>query len=98
MHEWTKDEAQIIKACWASDAGKEALSLVVERLCNLMGPADNAIEEGRRRVGIDLMRAVNLPLDKLIKEDTHEPARVVTATERAGRSAGIGRTTKPRTR
>lgn len=96
-HDWTKEEAQIIKACWATEPGRLALNLIVERLCGLMGPADTDIEEGRRRVGIDLMRAINQPIDKLVKDNTHEPTRVVTATERAGTGTGNRRTAKPRT-
>lgn len=89
-HVWTKDEVQIVKAAWATDPGRLALTLIVERICNLMGPANTDIEEGRRRVGIDLMAAINLPLDKLIEEthgDDNQRGKPVTATERAARVA-----------
>lgn len=95
MHEWTKDELQIIKAAWATDAGRLALSIVVERLAGLHGstyhdnPQRMAHSEGRRSVGIDLMRAVNLPIEKIIeapKDDRHGP---ITATERAALAAAI---------
>lgn len=88
---WTKDEAQIIKACWATDQGKLALQVIVNRVCNLMGPAETALDEGRRRAGIDLAYAINTPLDKMSFEEDHDRSngvsRTITATERAARAA-----------
>lgn len=88
---WTKEEAQIIKACWATDQGKLALQVIVNRVCNLMGAAETAIDEGRRRAGIDLAYAINTPLDRMSFEEDHDRSngnsRTITATERAARAA-----------
>ncbi len=88
---WTKDEAQIIKACWATDQGKLALQVIVNRVCNLMGPAETALDEGRRRAGIDIAHAINTPLDRMTFEEDHDRSngvsRTITATERAARAA-----------
>jgi Cu/Ag efflux pump CusA len=97
LYPWSKDEAQIIKAAWATDPGRLALNLVVERLAGLMGPAFDsdalvmAHREGRRSVGVDLMRAINMKIEQLVKED-NEPrsSRIATATERAERAADAG--------
>lgn len=93
MHEWTKEEANIIKAAWATDHGRLAINLVVERLAGLMSPAFDpsptvaAWKEGRRSVGIDLMRVINTPTDKLFKEPDEPRRRSLTATERANLTA-----------
>jgi hypothetical protein len=92
---WSKEEAQIIKAAWADDAGRAALTLVVQKLAMLHGQsfADTAeltaFHEGRRFVGIALMTAVNTPLDKLVRTDD-DPGRgtIPTATERAVTAGG----------
>ena len=93
-HDWSKDEVQIIKAAWASDQGRLALNLIVERLAGLMAPSFDtdalamARNEGRRSIGVDLMRAINMPINAIVKEP-HEPRsnRPITATERADRAA-----------
>ncbi len=91
---WTKEEVQVIKAAWVTDASRPALLLIVERLGNLHGasfdsdPSLMAFHEGRRFVGRELMAAINQPVEKLVKE-TDEPRsnRPITATERAIRAA-----------
>lgn len=92
-YEWNKDEAQIIKAAWSSDHGKQALLLIVERLCGIHtdpfhpDPYIHARGAGRRTVGIDLMTAINTPLEKLVKApDEHRSNRPITATERIERT------------
>lgn len=92
-YEYSKDEVQIIKAAWASEHGKQALMLIVERLCGIHAdafhpdPYIHARGAGRRSVGVDLMRAINAPLDKLVKApDEPRSNRPITATERAERT------------
>lgn len=101
-YDWKKDEVQIIKAAWASDHGKQALLLIVEKLAGIhadpfhQDPYIHARGAGRRSVGIDLMRAINTPIDKLVKApDERRSNRPVTATERAADAerASIRRTT-----
>ena len=92
MHEWTKEEVQIIKAAWATDAGRVALEVIVGRIAGLHGTTynDNALRmahsEGRRSVGHDLMRAINLKIENVVKEH-HEPRsfQPASATELAAR-------------
>jgi len=94
LYPWSKDEVQVVKAAWASEHGRIALNLIVERLAGLMAPSFStdplvmARAEGRRSVGVDLMRAINMKLEQLVKEP-HEPrtGRIPTATERAERTA-----------
>lgn len=93
LYEWTKDEAQIIKAAWASDHGKMALTLIVERLAGIHAGSFSsdallmAFNEGRRFVGRELMTAINRPIDKLVKApDEPRSNRPLTATERAAAS------------
>ena len=100
---WTKEEAQIIKACWATDAGALALQLVVERLGRLHGGtlSSDALQmahsEGRRSLAIDLMDAINTPLDRLVKEEPLEHGHPpITATERAAQAAAGQHTTRKR--
>ncbi len=94
MYEFTKDEVQILKAAWATDPGRIALTVIVERLAGLMSdpfdtnPYNHARNAGRRSVGVDLMRAINLPIEKVAKEpDEPRSSRPITATERAERAA-----------
>ncbi|HUS97577.1 MAG TPA: hypothetical protein VMX97_12625 [Hyphomicrobiaceae bacterium] len=105
MHEWTKEQAQIIKGVWSDNTGRLALTLIVERLAGLhtmsFDPANTfntAFNEGRRSVGHDLMRAINTPLDKLVKDapDESRRDRITTATERATAAALAGVTAKRR--
>lgn len=99
---WTKEEVQIIKACWASEPGRIALQLVVERLGVLHGdsyddnPSRMAWIAGRRYVARELMAAINNPVEKIAKEP-HEPRsnRPITATERAARAAAAGHDAVP---
>ncbi len=91
---WTKDEVQIIKAAWNTDPGRFALSLIVDRLGGLHNNSFSsdalqmAFNEGRRFVGIELKTAINLPVDKIVKEpDEPRTSRILTATERAERTA-----------
>lgn len=97
---WTKDEVQVIKAAWASDHGRLALSLIVERLGNLHGasfapdPHVTAFNEGRRYVARELMVAINNPVDRIVKEEPDERHGTLTATERAA-SAAAGQYTGP---
>lgn len=95
-YNWTKEEAQLIKGVWSDQSGRLALTLVVERLCGLhqlsfdeANTFKTAWNEGRRSVGHDLSRAINTPLDKLVKEDTdgNRIDRISTATERAASTA-----------
>ena len=77
MHEWTKEEVQIIKAAWATDAGRVALEVIVGRIAGLHGTTynDNALRmahsEGRRSVGHDLMRAINLKIENIHATISH---------------------------
>lgn len=96
MHEWSREEVAIIKTAWLeqSGAGRAALNLVVERLAGLMLPSfdSNALEmarkEGRRSVGVDLMRAINMPVEQVVKEpDEPRSNRPISATERSARIA-----------
>ena len=98
---WTKDEVQIIKAAWATDQGRLALSLIVERLGNLHGasfapdPYLTAFYEGRRNVARELMVAINNPVEKIVKEEPNEFGHgTLSATERANRAAA-GQYVKP---
>lgn len=91
---WTKDEVQIIKAAWATDPGRLALSLIVERLGNLHGasfspdPYMTAFMEGRRNVARELMVAINNPAEKIVKEAPNEFGHgPISATERANRTS-----------
>ncbi len=87
-YSWTKEEAQIIKGIWATDAGQIALKLIVERLCGLhqlsfddTNALKTAFNEGRRSVGYDLSRVINAPLPREEDDGTNRHA-VATATER----------------
>ncbi len=93
---WTKEEAAIIKAAWATEQGALALQLVVEQLGMLhqssfsSDPHVMAFNEGRRFVARELAAAINMPVKQLVKEhhdDTIRIAEPVTATERAARVA-----------
>ena len=91
---WTKDEVQIVKAAWATDPGRLALTVIVERLAALHGASFSpdaltmAFHEGRRFVGRELMIAINNPVEKIVKEpDEPRSNRPVTATERAERAS-----------
>lgn len=94
MYEFSRDEVQILKAAWATDPGRVALTVIVERMSGLMSdtfdadPYTHARNSGRRSLGVDLMRAINLPIEKVAQEP-HEPrsSRPITATERAERAA-----------
>jgi len=91
---FAKEEVSILKAAWASDAGKLALNLIIERLGLLHGhsisadPIENALIPGRRFVAVELARAINTPLDQFTKDtDVRSSSRPVSATERARRVA-----------
>jgi hypothetical protein len=92
---WTKEEVQSVKAAWASDAGRVALTIIVERLANIHGasfsnnPLEMAFNEGARFIGRELMAAINQPVEKIVKEpdEPHSRTRVPTGTERAERTA-----------
>lgn len=95
-YEFSKEEVQIIKGAWASDTGRLALTIIVDRLAALQGRSFvvgdqhlTSFNEGRRWIGQQLARAINAPMDKLVKETTNEPrtGRVLSATERAERAA-----------
>ena len=94
---FSKDEVSILKAAWASDAGKLALTLIIERLGQLHGhsisadPIEHALIPGRRFVAVELARAINTPLDQFTKDtDDRSSSRPLTATERAARvTAGL---------
>lgn len=95
IFEWSKEDVQIIKACAATDAGRHALALIVQRLAGITSssfasdPITMAFNEGRRWVAIELNSAVSLPINKLVKEpDEPRTGRILTATERAARSGG----------
>lgn len=90
LYNWSKAEVQIIKAAWATDHGRRALTIIIEHLGSLHGPSfatdpmQMAFNEGRRFVARELMSAVNLPINKLVKEpDEPRDSRPPTATERA---------------
>jgi hypothetical protein len=93
LYAWSRDEVQIIKAAWSTDAGRLALTVIVEHLAGLQSstyddnPGRMAHSEGRRSVGIDLMRAINLPMDKLMETRPDDRHGTLTATERAARYA-----------
>lgn len=94
VYDWTKEDAQTIKTCAATDEGRRALSLIVQQLCGLTAdsfsrdPAEMAFIAGRRWVAIQINNAVSLPIDKLIKEpDEPRSNRPISATERAARVA-----------
>lgn len=93
-YEFTRDEVQILKAAWASDAGRMALDVIAGRLCQLHGASFNtdalvmAHNEGRRYVGRAIMAAVQLPLEKIVREpDEPRSSRPVTASERVEQRA-----------
>lgn len=94
VFEWDKEQVQIIKACWASDAGRHALALIVQDLAGIHAssfstdPLQMAFNEGRRFVARELSAAINLPVEKIAREP-HEPRsnRPISATERAERAA-----------
>lgn len=95
-YQWSKDEVQIIKAAWATDAGKLALQLIVERLCILHGSSystdthEMAFHEGRRFVGRELAHAINTPMEKAVRkkhDDDLIDTKPISATERAARVA-----------
>lgn len=102
IYAWTEAEAKIIKSCWADDIGRDALTLIVESLCGIMSPVYDdlpqrmAMLEGRRAVGLDLQRAINLPLDRLIPEEPNDRHGPITSTERARQA--VSGTGKPRGR
>lgn len=89
VYAWTKEQVQIIKGCAGTDAGRQALSLIVQELCGITSssfstdPAQMAFNEGRRWVAIQINAAVTTPTDHLVKEP-HEPRsnRPISATER----------------
>lgn len=79
QHPWTKREAQIIKAAWATPEGRLALETVVNTLGHMHGrsmtadPHMTAFNEGRRYVAIELAYAINTPLDRMqLTEDDHD--------------------------
>ncbi len=94
---FSKEEVSILKAAWASDAGKLAITLIIERLGQLHGhsisadPIEQALLPGRRFVAVELARAINTPLDQFAKDaDDRSSSRPVSATERARRvTAGL---------
>lgn len=109
-YEWSKEDASRIKAVWngGGDAHMQraAVQHLVEIICgiNQIGFDPNnshisAFNAGRRWVARQLQNAITIPLDKLVKEEPHEPRSngVITATERAIRAAsGSGRPSRKR--
>lgn len=94
VYPWSKDDVQIIKAAAASDAGRLALNLIVDRLAGIQAGSFSsdalqmAFNEGRRFVGIELSRVINNPMDKIVREpDEPRSSRLLTATERADQRA-----------
>lgn len=90
---WTKEETQIIKGAFATDAGRHALTLIIERLGIIHGasfdsdPSVMAFHEGRRFVARELMAVINNPVEKIVKDpDEPRTSRPITATERAARA------------
>lgn len=89
-YEWTKPEVEALKAAWATDTGKLALMVIIERLGLIHGgppsldPLTLAFTEGRRWMARELKAVVNKPIDKLVKEQ-HEPrdSRPISSTKRA---------------
>lgn len=93
-HAWTKTELQFLKTAWSDEHGRRAINVIVDSLCRLTGSAMvigdshmSAHLEGRRWVAQQIATAVNTPIEKLLKEDPNEPARVLTATERLARDS-----------
>lgn len=89
-YEWNRDEVQVIKSAWATEEGKLALLLVVERLAGIHAGSFSsdallmAFNEGRRFVARELMSAINRPLEQLVKApDEPRSNRPITATERS---------------
>lgn len=114
-YDWKKEDANRVKAVWdgSGDAHmqrmmiKHLIEIVcgINRICLVPGNPDmTAFNSGRAWVARQLQNAITIPIDILVKEDTHEPRTngITTATERAERAAagngpGRGRTA-PRTR
>lgn len=95
-YDWSKEDAMRLKAVWdgSGDAHTQRAMIkhLVEIICgvNQIGfdPTNthmSAFNAGRRWVARQLQNGIVIPLDKLVKEDLHEPRTngVVTATERA---------------
>jgi hypothetical protein len=93
-YDWTKDEAQVIKAAWATEPGRAAINLIIHRLCGIGrlsmddSPVRTAFAEGRRFVAIELVNAVNVATEQLVKEPDDRSTTVDTVTKRA---ADVGR-------
>lgn len=94
MHDWQRADVELIKRLYATDGGRIALEYIMEHLGLLNGPSFagdpylTAFQEGRRFVARELLAAINLPVETIVKkEETHGRPRVLTATERAERTA-----------
>ena len=94
VYPWTKEEAERIKALYADPGGRLVLEMIIERLGWLNGasfmagdPYMTAFTEGRRFVARELLTAINVPTEALIKEEPNGRTRTLTATERAERAA-----------
>jgi hypothetical protein len=94
QHNWSKDDVSLIKGLYADAGGRRALEFIIEQLGGLLGPSITtdphvtAFNEGRRFVARELLAAITMPIDKIVQEVPDGRPRVITATERAERSAG----------
>jgi len=90
--DFTREEQSALKAAWATDHGRAALTIIIERI-GMMHKSSfapdahvTAFNEGRRFVAIAVATAINQPLkDAHEHDDTRGP--IPTATERAARDA-----------
>lgn len=96
-YEWTKETASNLKAAWNGGADahmqRRVIQHLVEVICGVNqialvpgNPDMTAFNSGRAWVARQIQNAITIPLDKLVKEEVHEPRsieRAVTATERA---------------
>jgi hypothetical protein len=89
-YDFTRDEQAAIKAAWATEHGRAALTVIMERLGMLhlssFSPDANvtAFNEGRRFVAICVAHAINKPLKESdAGHDIDSRGPVPTATERA---------------
>lgn len=110
MSEWSREEAQVIKRCYATPEGRDALDLIVQRLALFYRSSFNpdthvtAFNEGRRFVGSVLDELIHQPLDKFQgMRDVHnnrvsgltDDGRPVSTTERIERiAAGFARASR----
>jgi hypothetical protein len=112
VSQWTRDEAQLIKRCYATPEGRDALDLIVQRLALYYQSSFNpdthvtAFNEGRRFVGKALDDMIHKPLSTFqgITDANHnrgrgltDDGRPVSTTERIERIAAGLATTYRRT-